>query len=361
MRVAKEYKIAIVGGDGIGPEVTEEGMKVLRRAGEIYGFSLNETVYPWSTEHYLETGVSMPDSVFDEYLQQDSVLLGAIGDPRVPVGMLERAIIGGLRWTLDLYINLRPIKLYAEHLCPLKDKAPDQVDMLFVRENTEGLYSGVGGFFKKNTPDEIAVVEGIYTRKGAERAIRYAYEACRARDQKKKLTIITKANAVPAHRLYLRTFEEVGKEYPDIQQDEAYVDAASMWMVKNPEDFDTVITTNMFGDILTDLGAMLQGGMGIAASANIHPGRVSMFEPIHGSMPKAAGKGTASPVAAIAAVWMMLDFLGEKQAAADLENTVADLLRDRRIPKVTSKKDPGDLSTSEVGILVVEELTKRAG
>jgi 3-isopropylmalate dehydrogenase len=252
-------------------------------------------------------------------------------------------------------VNLRPVKLYAEHLCPLKDKGVDDVDFVVVRENTEDAYAGMYGYFKKGTPDEIATQEILFTRKGVERIIRYAFELARRRGQGKKLTLVDKANAVRAMDLWTRTFEEVGREYPDIAREHAYIDAATMWCVKNPEWFDTVVTSNMFGDILTDLAAMIQGGLGVAASGNLHPGRVSLFEPIHGSAPKYAGKNVASPVATVMAVQMMLDYLGEKRAAQRVEETVAGLLRSKRIPSLGS--DSG-LGTSAVGDLVLEALER---
>ena len=348
----KEYQIAVLPGDGIGPEVVAEGLKVLKRVSEIEGFKYNLTRYPHGSEHYLKTKELFPDSVLGELKQQDAIYLGAIGDPRVEVGLVERAIIAGIRFGLDLYVNLRPIKLLAEHLCPLKDKKPEDIDMVVVRENTEDLYAGIGGFLKKGTPDEVALQEMVFTRKGCERVIRYAFEL--ASKRRKKLTLVDKANAIRAMDIWTRTFAEVGKEYPQVATDHAYIDAACMWLVKNPEHFDTVVTNNIFGDILTDLGAVLQGGMGIAASGNIHPGKVSMFEPIHGSAPKYKGKGVASPVAAIAACGMMLEYLGEARAAARIENTIAELLKTRKIPTLDSASG---LSTSVCGDLIVQKLS----
>ncbi|HEU4437382.1 MAG TPA: 3-isopropylmalate dehydrogenase, partial [candidate division Zixibacteria bacterium] len=312
--MGKEYQIAVLPGDGIGPEVVAEGLKVLKRVSEIEGFKYKLTQYPHGSEHYLKTKELFPDSVLNELKQQDAIYLGAIGDPRVEVGLVERAVIAGIRFGLDLYINLRPIKLLAEHLCPLKDKKPEDIDMVVVRENTEDLYAGIGGFLKKGTPDEVALQEMVFTRKGCERVIRYAFDL--AAKRRKKLTLVDKANAIRAMDIWTRTFAEVGKEYSQVTTDHAYIDAACMWLVKNPEQFDTVVTNNIFGDILTDLGAVLQGGMGIAASGNIHPGQVSMFEPIHGSAPKYKGKGVASPVAAISACGMMLEYLGEACSAS---------------------------------------------
>ena len=353
--MSRSYNIAVIGGDGIGPEVVREGLRVLERVASIEGFTARTTSYPFGAEHYLRTKEVFPDSAFEEIRAQDAILLGAIGDPRIEVGYLEFGIIARLRFGLDLYVNLRPIKLYAEHLCPLKGKTPADVDFVVVRENTEDAYAGMYGYFKKGTPDEIATQEILFTRKGVERVIRYAFDLARRRGKAKKLTLVDKANAVRAMDLWTRTFAEVGAESPDIAREHAYIDAATMWCVKNPEWFDTVVTSNMFGDILTDLAAMIQGGLGVAASGNLHPGKVSLFEPIHGSAPKYAGKNVASPVATIMAVQMMLDYLGEARGARRIEESVAGLLRSRRLPSLGS--DSG-LSTSAVGDLVLEELER---
>jgi 3-isopropylmalate dehydrogenase len=268
--------------------------------------------------------------------------------------MLERAIIGGIRWgELDLYINLRPIKLYAEYLTPLKDKKPEDIDMVIVRENTEGLYIGLGGNFKKGTPDEIAIQEMVATRKGVERVVRYAFDVARKRNKDNKLTLIDKANALQTQDIWTRTVEEVGREYTDIQHDHAYIDAACMWMVKNPEWFDVGVTGNMMGDIITDLGAAIQGGMGLAASGNIHPGQVSMFEPIHGSAPKYAGKGVICPLATISAVQMMLDEIGFSEAAQRIDVAMGKALT---CGKITSLSASGGLKTSEYTDVVLEFL-----
>lgn len=347
------YRIAVVGGDGIGPEVTEQALRVLEKTAADAGFQYETTEYPFGSEHYLETGELLPDAAFEEIKGHDAIFLGAIGDPRVEVGLVERAVIAGLRFRLDLYVNLRPIRLLSESVCPLKDKGPDDVDFVVVRENTEDAYAGIGGHLKKGTPDEVAIQDMIFTRKGVERVIRYAYELCRKRNKQKKLTLVDKANAIRAMDIWTRTFAEVGEEYPDIEQDHAYVDAACMWLVKSPEAFDTVVSPNLFGDIITDLGAMIQGGMGVAASGNIHPGRVSMFEPIHGSAPKYKGKGVACPVAAISAVQMMLDYLGEEQSAARIDRALESLVQ---AGKITSFDARSGLTSAQFGDLVIEEL-----
>jgi 3-isopropylmalate dehydrogenase len=334
------YKIAVLGGDGIGPEVTVEALKVLNTAAERCGFKYETTDYPFGSEHYINTGELMPESIFSEFRDFDAILLGAIGDPRVETGLVERAVIAGIRFKLDLYINLRPIKLYDERFCPLKDKGPADVDMVVVRENTEDLYAGIGGHFKKGTQDEVAIQEMLFTRKGCERAIRYAFDVAVKRAKQNKVTLVDKANAVRAMDIWTRTFEEVGREFTGIEQDHAYIDAACMWMVKNPEWFDVVVINNMFGDILTDLGAMVQGGMGIAASGNIHPGQVSMFEPIHGSAPKHKGKGVANPIAAIMAASMMLDFLGGGGSAQSRSH--------RRVGRTTYASPSGKCSRAPI-------------
>ncbi len=345
------HRIAVVAGDGIGPEVVHEGLRVLQAASERFGFGYELTEYPHGTEHWLETGEILPDPELEEMAGHDAVLLGAIGDPRAPVGEIERGIIGRLRWDLDLFVNLRPIKLHAARFCPLKDTVPEDVDMVVVRENTEDAYVHPAVFKDKGGPDEVAEQPMRYTRAGTERIIRYAFELASARPRR-KLTMVDKANAVRAQDLYTRVFAEVGEEFPEVETDHAYIDAACMWMVKNPACFDVVVTTNLFGDILTDLGAMVQGGMGVAASANLHPGKLGLFEPIHGSFPKAAGKNTANPLATVSAIAMMLDYLGEKEAAEAVDGTVASLLRSDRVTSLSA----GALPTSTLGSFVLEEL-----
>jgi 3-isopropylmalate dehydrogenase len=351
-----EHSIAVIPGDGIGPEVVHEGLRVLERVSAIEGFSVRTTRYPFGAEHYLATREVFPEPAFREVRDHSAILLGAIGDPRIEVGLLEFGIIAKMRFELDLYVNLRPVKLYAENLCPLKDTTPEDVDFVVVRENTEDAYAGMRGFFKKGTPDEVATQEIIFTRKGVERVIRYAFELARSRPRK-KLTLIDKANAVRAMDLWTRTFEEVGAEYPDVARDHNYIDAACMYVVRNPRGFDTVVTSNMFGDIFTDLSAMIQGGLGIAASGNIHPGRASLFEPIHGSAPKYTGRNVANPIATIMAVQMMLEFLGESGAARRIEDAVSGLLRSRRLPSLGT--DSG-FTTAQIGDLVIAELEPAA-
>ncbi|MBC5823475.1 MAG: 3-isopropylmalate dehydrogenase [Candidatus Eremiobacteraeota bacterium] len=354
----KPYRIAVIPGDGVGPEVTDEALKILARASELFGFSYDTVVYPFGADHYLATHELMPADQLDRFRSMDAILLGAIGDPRLPAGLVERGVIAAMRFGLDLYINLRPIKLYAEHLCPLKGKKPDDVDMVVIRENTEDLYTGMGGHFKKGTPDEVVIANQIFTRKGCERAVRYAFDLARRRGKRKKLTLVDKSNAIEVQQLWRRTVEEASPDYLDVTYDFAYIDAACMWMVKNPEAFDVIVTPNLFGDIITDLGAMVQGGMGVAASGNIHPGRVSLFEPIHGSAPKYKGMNAVSPIAAIAAVSMMLDYIGEEEAAHAVERCIADLLVSRRIPSLDASSG---LKTSEIGDMVADGLKRHAG
>ncbi len=346
------YDIASIAGDGIGPEVTREALRVLKAASEVYGFDYKLTEFPYGSEHYLATKEILPDAAFEEIKGMNAIFLGAIGDPRLPVGLIEYGIIAKCRFDLDLFVNLRPIQLYDERFCPLKDKTPADVDMVIVRENTEDAYTGMHGFAHKGQASEVATQTMVYTRFGTERVIRYAFELCRARNKRKTVTLIDKANAVRAQDLWTRTFEAVAKEYPDIKTEHAYIDAACMWMVKNPEWFDVAVTPNLFGDIITDLGAMVQGGMGIAASGNIHPGKVSLFEPIHGSAPKHAGKNIASPVAAILASSMMLDYIGQKEASKAVEDSIRDLLVSGEIKGVGT----ADHHTSEVGDMVVKAI-----
>jgi len=348
------YKIAVLPGDGTGLEQVTEGLKVLKAAEDKFGFKLETTDYDLGGERYMRTGEILPESVLEELKSFDAIFLGAIGHPDVKPGILEKGLLLKLRFDLDLYVNLRPVKLFPGVSTPVKDKGPDDIDFVVVRENTEGLYCGAGGFLRKGTAHEVAVQESINTRMGVERCLRYAFEYCRAKRARKKLTLCGKTNVLTyAFDLWERTFHEIGPEYAAVERDYAHVDAICMWMIKNPEWFDVIVTDNIFGDIITDLGAMIQGGMGIAAGGNIHPSRVSMFEPIGGSAPKYTGLGVINPLASICAGAMMLDHLGETKAAECIEQAVA---------KVCSEKlkslNAGQMgySTTEVGDLVVKEL-----
>ncbi|RJO65518.1 MAG: 3-isopropylmalate dehydrogenase [Candidatus Omnitrophota bacterium] len=348
------YKIAVIPGDGTGPEVVREGLKVLDAASKKYHFQYETNVFNFGGENYLKTQKTIEDKDVEELRRYSAIFLGAIGHPEVKPGILETGILLKLRFSLDQYINLRPVKLYNAAFCPLKDKRPQDVDFVVVRENSEGLYKGMGEFKDKGTMDEVAIQISYNTRKGVERCIRYAFEYCRKRNKNKKVTLCGKTNVLTyAWDLWQRTFDIVAKDYPDIATDYAHVDATTMWFVKNPEWFDVIVTDNMFGDIITDLGAMIQGGMGIAAGGNINPQGVSMFEPIGGSAPKYTGKNVINPLAAICAVGMMLGNLGETKAAEAIEKAVI---------KVTTTKLKSlaagrmGYSTQVVGDLVVDTI-----
>src|SRR5213593_2580395 len=349
------YNVAVIGGDGTGPEVVREAIKVLDAAARKFSLKLNYTPYDLGGERFLRTNEALPDSVVSELRRFPAILLGAIGHPEVKPGILEKGILLRLRFELEQYINLRPVKLYDERFCPLKDKKPEHVDFVVVRENNEGLYTGAGGFVFKGTPHEIAVQESINTRRGVERCLRFAFEFTRKRNKDKKLTLCGKTNVLTyAFDLWERAFHEVGQQdYADIKRDYAHVDATTMWYIKNPEWFDVIVTDNMFGDIITDLGAMVQGGMGIAAGGNINPKGTSMFEPIGGSAPKYTGKGVINPLAAICVGQMLLDFLGETAAAKAIENAVIKITREKIKSLAAGKMG---YSTSQVGDLVAAAL-----
>ncbi len=348
------YRIAVIGGDGTGPEVIAEGLKVLEAASRTFKFKYETTMFDFGGARYLKTGKTLDDADIAELKKYNAIYLGAIGHPDVKPGILEQGILLKLRFSLDQYINLRPIKLYNEAFCPLKDKKAADIDFVVVRENSDGLYKGMGEFQKKGTPDEVAIQISYNTRKGVERCIRYAFEFTRARNKRKKLTLCGKTNVLTfAWDLWQRTFNEVAKEYPDVTTDYAHVDATTMWFVKNPEWFDVIVTDNMFGDIITDLGAMIQGGMGIAAGGNINPQGVSMFEPIGGSAPKYTGKNVINPLAAICAGGMMLETLGEVKAAKAIEDAVIKLVAGKFKSLAAGKMG---YSTTEVGDLVAKSL-----
>jgi len=318
------YKIAVIGGDGTGPEVVAEGLKVLKAVAKKHNFSYELKEFDFSGKRYLKTGKLVSDEDIEELKTFDAIYLGAVGDPNVKPGILEHGVLLRIRFALDQYINLRPVILYPNVWTPVKDKGPEQIDFVVVRENTEGLYAGTGGYLRKGTPDEIATQVSINTRKGIERCLRYAFEYTKKRNKRKQLTLVGKTNVLTyAFELWERAFHEIGqKDYPDIKREYAHVDATCMWFVKNPEWFDVIVTDNMFGDIITDLGAMIQGGMGIAAGGNINPEGVSMFEPIGGSAPKYTGQNVINPLAAIGAMQMLLDQIGESGAAADVEKGI---------------------------------------
>ncbi|MBI5441183.1 MAG: 3-isopropylmalate dehydrogenase [Deltaproteobacteria bacterium] len=321
--MAKTYRIGVIPGDGTGPEVVAEGLKALKVAGEVFGFGLEFVRYGFGGEHYLRTGETLPDSALSEFRSLDALYLGAIGHPDVRPGILERGILLKLRFELDQYINLRPVKLYPGVETPLKDKGPEHIDFVVVRENTEGLYVGAGGCLRRGTPYEVATQESINTYRGVERCLRFAFDYCMKRNKARKLTLCGKTNVLTfAFDLWERVFNQLGEKYPQVERDYAHVDATCMWMVKNPEWFDVIVTDNMFGDIITDLGAMIQGGMGIAAGGNINPEGVSMFEPIGGSAPKYTGQNVINPLAGISAAGMLLDHLGQTEAGRRIEEAV---------------------------------------
>lgn len=350
--MTKKYSISVIPGDGTGPEVVAEGIKTIEAVADKCGFICKFTHYNIGGDHYKETGEILPDKVLESLALSDAIYLGAIGHPDVKPGILEKGILLKLRFHFDQYVNLRPIKLYEGVNTPLKGKGPEDIDFVVVRENTEGLYAGAGGCLKRGTPDEVAIQESINTRKGVERCIRYAFEYCRKRDKAKKLTLCGKTNVLTfAFDLWERAFNEVAKEYPDIETDYTHVDAVCMWMVKNPEWFDVIVTDNMFGDIITDLAAIIQGGMGVAAGGNINPDGVSMFEPIGGSAPKYTGKQVINPIAAILAAKLMLETLGENKAASLIEGAATKVLRDDLKDVAAGRMG---FTTKEVGDLVSE-------
>ncbi len=353
--MSKTYKIAVLPGDGTGPEVVREGVKVLKAASSKFNFKLNLTEYDFGGDRYLRTGEVLPASAADELRKHDSIFLGAIGHPDVKPGILEKGILLKLRFDLDQYINLRPVKLYPGVETPLKNKGPDDIDYVVVRENTGDLYTGVGGFTLKGTPNEVAMQTSVYNRFQVDRCLRYAFQLARRRNKRKTLALCGKTNVLTyVYDLWERAFHEMGeKEFPDIKREYYHVDATCMWMVKNPEWFDVIVTGNMFGDIITDLGAITQGGMGIAAGGNINPEGVSMFEPIGGSAPKYTGKNVINPLAAICAGAMMLETLGEAKASKAIENAVMDITASKLKSLAAGKMG---FSTTEVGDLVAERV-----
>ena len=348
----KSYNIALMPGDGTGPEVIREGVKVLNAAGAKYGVKLNFVNYDFGGERYMRTGETLPDSAIAELKKHNAIYLGAIGHPDVKPGILELGILLKLRFALDQYINLRPVKLYPNVETPLKDKGPEHIDFVVIRENTGDIYTGMGGATMVGTQNEVATQIMLYSRPIVERCVRYAYEYTRKRNRMKKLTLVHKCNVLTyVGDLWVRVHKEVGdKDYKDIKQDYNHVDACTMWMVKSPEFYDVIVTANLFGDIITDLGAMIQGGMGIAAGGNINPEGVSMFEPIGGSAPKYTGKNVINPLAAICAGGMMLETLGETKAAAAIDKAVHDALASGKIKSLSAGKM--GMGTTAIGDLV---------
>ncbi len=358
MNDRQTLKIAVIGGDGTGPEVTAEALKVLDAVSKLESISYETQDFDFGGERYLRTGDTLPEGAVDELKTFDAIYLGAVGHPDVAPGILEKGLLLELRFQLDQYINLRPVQLYPGVETPLAGKGPDDINFTVVRENTEDMYCGTGGFLKKHTADEVAMQSAIYTRKGCERCIRWAFEYCKKRNNPKgkRLTLVAKTNVLTyGHDLWWRTFQDVATEYPDVDADYNHVDACCMWMIKNPEHYDVIVTTNMFGDIITDLGAMIQGGMGVAAGGNLNPdpGGTSMFEPMGGSAPKYTGKNVINPIAAIAAMSMLLDQVGHEAAGQRVLSAVQSVTGTKMKSQSAGKMGFG---TTEVGDLVVEAL-----
>ncbi len=346
------YTVALIGGDGTGPEVLAEATKVVRAAAARCNITLETTDYDFGGERYLATGEILPDSALDEFRRHDAILLGAIGHPDVKPGILEKGILLRTRFELDQYINLRPVKLYPNIETPIKNKGPEDIDFVVIRENSAGLYTGFGGVQKKGTPYEVAEQCMVYTRFEVDRCLKFAFDIARKRNKTNTLTLCGKTNVLTyVYDLWERAFHEMGAaRYPDIKREYAHVDAITMWMVKNPEWFDVIVTGNMFGDIITDLGAMVQGGMGIAAGGNINPEGVSMFEPIGGSAPKYTGLNVINPLACIFAGQMMLDYLGEQEAAQLVETACVDFLKSGRLSGMSAREiQECGLSTTQIG------------
>jgi len=351
-------KIAVIGGDGTGPEVTAEALKVLEAVSKLENFKYELTPLDWGSKRYLKTGEIIPEGGLDQLRAHDAVYLGAVGHPDVKPGLIEKGLLLTTRFELDQYINLRPVKLYPGVETPLANKRPEDIDFVVVRENTEDLYAGIGGFLKKGTPDEVATQTAIYTRKGCERCIRWAFEFTRKRNNPKGklLTLVAKTNVLTfGHDLWQRTFDDVAKEYPDVKTDYNNVDACCMWMVKSPEFYDVIVTTNMFGDIITDIGAIIQGGLGVAAGGNINPdpGGTSMFEPMGGSAPKYTGQNVINPIAAIGAMAMLLEHTGQPKSGQRIMQAIQSVTGTKMKSQSAGKMGQ---STTEVGDLVCQAL-----
>lgn len=345
-------RIAIIGGDGIGPEVVAEGIRVLETLSEIRGYEYSLTHFDLNADRYLKDGTTFPEADQASVREHDAVLLGAMGDPRVPDMAHARDILFGLRFGLDLYCNVRPIQCLDDRLMPLKGFAAKDCDFTVFRENTEGIYVGIGGHFKKGTPDEIAIQESVNSRKGVERVIRAAFEFAK-KNGHKTVHMADKHNAMKhGHELWIRCFREVAEEYPGIEAKHVFVDALCLYMIQDPSQFEVIVTSNLFGDIVTDLGAALQGGMGMAASANINPGAVSMFEPVHGSAPPLTGKNVANPLATVLSVGMLLTHLGFEGEEARLTEVVRRAVSE----KMCTSEVGGTLGTRETGAWVCEQL-----
>ena len=348
-------RIAVIPGDGIGVEVTAEAVNVLRRVADVFGRDLDLETLPWGADHYLKTGVTIPPNGYAMLREFDAVFIGALGDPRVPDNRHARDILLGTRFELDLYVNYRPVQLLDDRLCPLKNRTTADVNFVVFRENTEGLYVGIGGRFKAGTDDEVAVQQEMNTYKGVHRIIRHAFEFARA-GGRRKVCMADKSNAMTdGHALWQRVFKEIAAQYPDVESRHLYIDALALLMVQDPSQFDVIVTNNLFGDIITDLGAALQGGLGVAPSGNLHPGRTSMFEPVHGSAPPLAGRNVANPVGAILSAALMLDYLGLKHEAAAIEAAAKDAV----VSGNATTDIGGKLGTRETGAYISQKLTAK--
>jgi 3-isopropylmalate dehydrogenase len=352
---ASRKRIAVIPGDGIGKEVIPEAVKVLKAAAAAGGREVALAVFDWGADRYLSDGTTLPhDAVEMFHSDFDAILLGALGDPRIPTNVHAADILLGLRFKLDLYVNARPCVLFDKRLTPLKDRTEKDVNFVVFRENTEGLYVGMGGFFKKGSADEVATQEDLNTRKGVERIIRYAFEFAR-RQGKKRVCMSDKSNALTfGHDLWQRVFKLVRTEYPEIEASHQYIDNLLMQMVRDPSQFDVIVTSNLFGDIASDLGAALAGGLGLAPSGNLHPGQVSLFEPVHGSAPTIAGKNIANPMGAVLAVGMMFDFLGWAAEGQSIHDAVRAAIREGKTPRELG----GSLGTREVGDWLAGAVTR---
>jgi 3-isopropylmalate dehydrogenase len=345
-------RVAVIAGDGIGQEVTAEAVKVLTRTGEVYGRALQIEHLPWGADYFLETGVTIPPDGYDTLRGFDAIFIGALGDPRVPDNRHARDILLGTRFELDLFVNYRPVRLLDERLCPLKGRGPKDVNFVVFRENTEGLYVSVGGRFKAGTDDEIAIQEELNTFKGVNRIVRHAFAYAQAHGLT-KVCMADKSNAMQqGHALWQRVFKQVAGEYPAIQATHYYIDALAMYMVLDPGQFQVIVTNNLFGDIVTDLGATFQGGLGMAASGNIHPGKTSMFEPVHGSAPKFAGRNIANPIGAIASAALMLETLGLEKEAAAIDAAILTAVRENQVTSDIG----GKLGTREAGNYIAQQI-----
>jgi 3-isopropylmalate dehydrogenase len=343
-------RIAIIPGDGIGKEVTAEAVKVLHAVGEKFGRSFDLEHLPWGADHLLATGETLPANGYDLLREFDAIFLGALGDPRVPDNRHAKDILLGTRFELDLYVNYRPIKLLDERLCPLKGRGPKDVSFVVFRENTEGVYVGVGGRFKANTVDEVAIQEEINTYKGVHRIVRHAFEYAAAH-RLTKVCMADKSNAMTqGHALWQRVFKELTPLYPGVTATHYYIDALAMYMVLDPGQFEVIVTNNLFGDIITDLGATFQGGLGMAASGNLHPGRTSMFEPVHGSAPRFAGKNIANPIGAVSSMALLLETLGAKDEAAAIDAAVLRAVKENQVTGDVG----GSLGTREAGDFIAK-------